>query len=108
MRCVAPWKAPAQGEDRTFENVLVTSLDDAELDMSRSQTEAQSTLKAERKSTRREFLRVLGAGAAVTATATSLATKSIADSETSDEKRKSRYRESTHVKTYYRVNRYPN
>ena len=30
-----------------------------------------------------------------------------ADNETNDEKRKSRYRESDHVKTFYRVNRYP-
>jgi hypothetical protein len=30
-----------------------------------------------------------------------------ADSESDDEKRKARYRESDEVKTYYRVNRYP-
>jgi hypothetical protein len=30
-----------------------------------------------------------------------------ADTETNDEKRKSRYQESEHVKTFYRVNRYP-
>ena len=36
-----------------------------------------------------------------------LATEAKADSETNDEKRKSRYRESDHVKAYYRVNRYP-
>jgi hypothetical protein len=55
---------------------------------------------------RRQFLRRLGAGVAVTA-ATPLAAKAVADSETNDEKRKSRYRESEHVKTFYRVNRYP-
>ena len=31
-----------------------------------------------------------------------------ADSESNDEKRKARYRETDEVKTYYRVNRYPN
>jgi hypothetical protein len=30
-----------------------------------------------------------------------------ADSETPDEKRKARYQESDHVKTFYRVNAYP-
>lgn len=56
---------------------------------------------------RRQFLRSLGAGAAVASTA-SLGTKAKADSETNDEKRKARYRQSDHVKTFYRVNRYPN
>ena len=55
---------------------------------------------------RRQFLRALSAGAAVTA-ASPLATEAKADSETNDEKRKSRYMASDHVKTYYRVNRYP-
>jgi len=56
---------------------------------------------------RREFLRVLGAGATAAAATTSLATPASADSETNDEKRKPRYQESDHVKRYYRVNRYP-
>jgi hypothetical protein len=55
---------------------------------------------------RRDFLRALGAGAAVTAAAP-LAIEAKADSETNDEKRKSRYKETEHVKAYYRVNRYP-
>ena len=55
---------------------------------------------------RRQVLRALGAGAAVAA-ASPLAIKAKADSETNDEKRKSRYKESDHVKAYYRVNRYP-
>ena len=55
---------------------------------------------------RRQFLRALGAGAAATAAAP-LATDAMADSETNDVKRKSRYRESDHVKEYYRVNCYP-
>jgi hypothetical protein len=55
---------------------------------------------------RRDFLRALGAGAAVTA-ATPFVTETKADTETNDEKRKSRYKESEHVKAYYRVNRYP-
>jgi hypothetical protein len=65
-------------------------------------------MKAERKTAlgRREFLRALGVGAAATAAAP-LATEAKADSEGNDEKRKSRYRESDHIKAYYRVNRYP-
>ena len=55
---------------------------------------------------RRDFLRALGAGAAVTAAAP-LATEAKADNETNDDKRKARYKETDHVKAYYRVNRYP-
>ena len=55
---------------------------------------------------RREFLRVLGAGATVAA-AVPLAGEAKADTETNDEKRKARYKETDHVKAYYRVNRYP-
>ena len=55
---------------------------------------------------RRQFFRVLGAGTAVGAVG-SLATEAVADSESNDEKRKPRYRESDEVNTYYRVNRYP-
>jgi hypothetical protein len=57
---------------------------------------------------RRDFLRALGAGAsAAVASAEPLAGAALADTETNDEKLKARYRESEHVKTYYRVNRYP-
>ena len=55
---------------------------------------------------RRQFFRVLGAGAAAGAIAP-LASEAQADSESNDEKRKARYRESDEVKTFYRVNRYP-
>jgi hypothetical protein len=56
---------------------------------------------------RRDFLRILGTGG-VAAGAGVLATGSAhADSETEDEKRKARYRETEHVRTFYRVNRYP-
>jgi hypothetical protein len=57
---------------------------------------------------RRDFLRVLGAGAGVAATtAAPLATAAKADSENNDEKRKARYKETDHVKAFYRVNRFP-
>lgn len=57
---------------------------------------------------RRDFLRALGAGTSAAVTgAGPLAGEALADTETNDEKRKPRYRESEHVKTYYRVNRYP-
>lgn len=56
---------------------------------------------------RRDFLRALGAGAGVAvATAAPLASEAVA-AETTDEKLKARYKESDHIKAYYRVNRYP-
>lgn len=61
----------------------------------------------ERRLGRRDFLRTLGAGATAVAAATPLAGEARADTETNDEKRKARYKETEHVKTYYRVNRYP-
>jgi hypothetical protein len=58
---------------------------------------------------RRAFLRKLGIGTvgAGATLATPLVAPAQADSETDDEKRKARYTETDHVKTYYRVNRYP-
>lgn len=56
---------------------------------------------------RRDFLRALGAGAGVAAAAGAVPTSARADSETNDEKRKSRYRETEDVKAFYRVNKYP-
>jgi hypothetical protein len=57
---------------------------------------------------RRAFLRTLGLGATVAAGAAGPLTKSAdADTESNDEKRKPRYRESEDVKKFYRVNRYP-
>ena len=62
----------------------------------------------ETKVARRDFLRVLGAGAGVADTAAApLAGAAKADTENNDEKRKARYKETDHVKTFYRVNRYP-
>jgi hypothetical protein len=65
-------------------------------------------MKKEPKKTvgRRDLLRAFGAGATAAVSAP-LATTARADSETNDEKRKSRYKETEHVKTFYRVNRYP-
>ena len=65
--------------------------------------------KTQNKTTvaRRDFLRVLGAGAGVAATAAPLATMAKADTENNDEKRKARYKETDHVKAFYRVNSYP-
>jgi hypothetical protein len=56
---------------------------------------------------RREFLRVLGAGAGAAAVAPTLSGEARADSENDQEKRKARYKETDHIKAYYRVNRYP-
>ena len=67
-------------------------------------------MKEEKKSKvgRRDFLRAMGAGAGLAAAAAApLASGVKADTETNDEKRKARYKETDHVKTFYRVNRYP-
>ena len=68
-------------------------------------------MKDEQKTTvgRRDFLRKVGIGAvgAGAAAAAPLAGSALADTETNDEKRKARYQETDHVKTFYRVNRYP-
>ena len=56
---------------------------------------------------RRDFLRVIGAGAGIAATAPIAATEARADNESNDEKRKARYKDSDHVKKFYAVNRYP-
>ncbi len=56
---------------------------------------------------RRQFLHSLGAAAAAATGAPLLINNASADSETRDEKRKSRYQESDRVKTFYRVNAYP-
>ena len=65
-------------------------------------------MRTQRKATlgRRQVLGGLAVGGAVTAAA-ALGTRVMADTETNDEKRKSRYKETEHVKSYYRVNRYP-
>ena len=58
---------------------------------------------------RRDFLRKVGigtAGAGATL-AIPLVTPAQGDSETDEEKRKARYKETDHVRAYYRVNRYP-
>ena len=57
---------------------------------------------------RRDFLRVLaaGAGAAAAGSAAPLTGPALA-AESDQEKRKARYKETEHVKAFYRVNRYP-
>jgi hypothetical protein len=68
-------------------------------------------MKNEKRATvgRRDFLRKVGLGAvgAGATLATPLIVPAQADSENNDEKRKARYKETDHVKAYYRVNRYP-
>jgi nitrous oxide reductase len=58
---------------------------------------------------RRDFLRALGAGAGVAVAGSApLATEAMADTESTDEKTKARYKaNSAEVQTYYRVNGYP-
>ncbi|MGA2892731.1 MAG: twin-arginine translocation signal domain-containing protein [Xanthobacteraceae bacterium] len=66
-------------------------------------------MKAEKKLHRRDFLRALGAGAAVTAPAPLVQPAEAGFGTVSkDEKRKARYEpNSSDVQSFYRVNRYP-
>ncbi len=65
-------------------------------------------MKQQGKVGRRDFLRAMATGAGVAVvSAGPLATAAVADTENNDEKRKARYKETDHVKTFYRVNRYP-
>lgn len=64
--------------------------------------------KADATVGRRDFLKALGAGTSLAAvSAAPLSISAHADSENSNEKRRARYSETPHVKTYYAVNRYP-
>ena len=54
---------------------------------------------------RRKFFGVLG-GASTAALAAPLAVSDAEAKESKDEARKARYRETDHVKTFYRTNRY--
>jgi hypothetical protein len=65
-------------------------------------------MKSKAKMGRRDFLRVLGAGAGVAAAPAALVSEAKAQTENNDEKRKPRYKaDSPHIKAYYRVNHYP-
>ncbi len=54
---------------------------------------------------RRDFLRAMGAGAGLAVTAPLASEAAAAESDA--DKKKSRYKETDHVKAFYRVNRYP-
>jgi hypothetical protein len=56
---------------------------------------------------RRDFLRAIGAGAGLAVTAAAPLATEAAAAESDAEKKKARYKESEHVKTFYRVNKYP-
>jgi hypothetical protein len=66
--------------------------------------------KPEKKTVaRRDFLRVLAAGAgAAAATRAAPLTSPAAAAESDQDKRKPRYKETEHIKAFYRVNKYPN
>jgi hypothetical protein len=55
---------------------------------------------------RREFLRTVGAGAGLAAVAAAPLATEVVAAESDADKKKARYRETDHVKTFYRVNRY--
>jgi hypothetical protein len=56
---------------------------------------------------RREFLRDVGVGSAAGVAAVAIGSgPAVAKPESADERKKARYRETDHVKTYYKTNRY--
>jgi hypothetical protein len=55
---------------------------------------------------RRDFLRAMGAGAGVAVTAAAPLATEAAAAESDADKKKARYKETDHVKTFYKVNRY--
>ena len=56
---------------------------------------------------RRDFLRAMGAGAGLAITATAPLATGAAAAESEAEQKKARYKETDHVKAYYKVNRFP-
>ena len=56
---------------------------------------------------RRDFLRAMGAGAGLAVTAAGPLSGEAVAAESDADKKKSRYKETDHVKTFYKVNRYP-
>lgn len=62
--------------------------------------------KSEPKAARRDFLRGTAIGALLVAAAAGAPKKAFAKPETKDERKKSRYTESAHVKRFYETNRY--
>lgn len=55
---------------------------------------------------RRDFLRVLATGAGAAAASVAPVTQAAADAESDQDRKKARYKETDHVKTFYKVNRY--
>jgi hypothetical protein len=56
---------------------------------------------------RRDFLRAMGAGAGLAVTAAAPLATEAAATESDADKKKARYKETDHVKAYYKVNRFP-
>jgi secreted PhoX family phosphatase len=56
---------------------------------------------------RRDFLRAMGAGAGLAVTAAVPLATAAAAAESDADKKKARYKETDHVKAYYKVNRFP-
>ena len=56
---------------------------------------------------RRDFLRAMGAGAGLAVTAAAPLATGAAATESEADQKKARYKETDHVKAYYRVNRFP-
>jgi hypothetical protein len=69
----------------------------------------EMAMKHEDKATigRREFLRTIGAGAGLAATAAVPLAAPASAAETDADKKKTRYQVTDHVKAFYRTNSYP-
>jgi hypothetical protein len=92
-----------QSEEKENHGDRGSSQPSAEEGLHMKQSERKETNKA--AIGRRDLLRGLGAGAAVSAAP--LADSAQAETWNEAEHQKTRYRLSDHIKAYYRVNRYP-
>jgi hypothetical protein len=70
--------------------------------------EEETAMKQQEKSKvgRRDFLRAVGAGAGLAVTAAVPLATEAAASESNADMKKARYKETDHVKAFYKVNRY--
>jgi hypothetical protein len=75
----------------------------------RNELRKETAMKHEDKAAlgRRDFLRTIGAGAGLAATAAVPLATTVVAAESDADKKKTRYRETDHIKTFYRVNGYP-
>ena len=97
-------------EGKKYVSVIMSVIVPARVEWREAQQKrrmAKMTRQQDARLGRRAFLRTFGVATTVVAATGPLGDQARADTEKPDERRKSRYRETDHVKTFYRVNRYP-